>query len=245
MKHPSSFARLKGFRFPREVIAYEVWANHRCEIGFTDVFNHILLSRVEYLLAERGGMDSRAAIRLWVNRLGKQLYNCIRRDRPEPDNKWHLRECLLTINGTKHWVWRAIDANGDVLNILVQSHIYSKADKRFFVKPIAQYGTLSVVVTDKLNSYNKSVRTLAPEADHRAAKGLKSRIESAHRPTRKRDKIMRRFISPRQAQRFLQDHEQVNMHFRSRRYQLSTTSYRHARADAFSLWEEYTVEMIA
>jgi putative transposase len=101
------------------------------------------------------------------------------------------------------------------------------------------------VVTDKLGSYTKPIRNLAPQADHRAHKGLNNRIEGSHRPTRKQEKIMGRFKSPRQAQRFLSAHDQINTIFRPRRYRLSATSYRHARADAFSLWSTYCGEMIA
>ncbi|GAB2187645.1 hypothetical protein LAB1_49550 [Roseibium sp. LAB1] len=98
---------------------------------------------------------------------------------------------------------------------------------------------------DKLRSYIKPIQALAPDADHRAHKGLNNRIENAHRPTRKREKIMGRFKSPRQAQRFLSAHDQINTVFRPRRYIQSAPSYQHARADAFYLWQDYTAEMNA
>jgi putative transposase len=102
-----------------------------------------------------------------------------------------------------------------------------------------------VIITDKLRSYIKPIARQAPGADHRAHKGLNNRIEGSHRPTRRREKIMGRFKSPRQAQRFLAVHDQINTLFRPRRYRLTTNSYRHARADAFSLWTGYTCEMTA
>jgi putative transposase len=98
---------------------------------------------------------------------------------------------------------------------------------------------------DNLRSYIKPIKTLAPNADHRAHKGLNNAIEVSHRPTRKREKIMGRFNSHWQAQRFLSAHDQINLIFRPRRYQLTVTSYRHARNDAFSLWADYTAEMAA
>jgi putative transposase len=101
------------------------------------------------------------------------------------------------------------------------------------------------VITDKLRSSFKPIKTLAPDADHRAHKGLNNAIEGSHRPTRKREKIFGRFKSHRQAQRFLSAHDQINLIFRPRRFQLTANSYRHARADAFSLWAEYTIEMVA
>lgn len=97
----------------------------------------------------------------------------------------------------------------------------------------------------QLRSYIKPIRELAPGADHRAHKGLNNRIEGSHRPTRKREKLMGKFKSPRQAQRFLAAHDQINTIFRPRRYRLSATSYRHARSDARDLWAGYALEMTA
>lgn len=98
---------------------------------------------------------------------------------------------------------------------------------------------------DKLRSYIKPIRALAPEADHRAHKGLNNCIEGSHRLTRKREKVMGRFKSIRQTQKFLAAHDQINTMFRPRRYRLSTLSYRHARSDAFDLWHSYALEMTA
>lgn len=97
--------RLKGFRFPREVIAYAVWAYHRFALSAADV---------EDQLAERGVIVSREAIRLWVNRFGAKVASCIRRDRPGASDKWRIDEVVIAISGVNHWLWRAGDANGDV-----------------------------------------------------------------------------------------------------------------------------------
>lgn len=228
--------RLKGFRFPREIIAYAVWAYHRFALSCADV---------EDLLAERGVIVSREAVRLWVNRFGSFFAHRIKRDRPATADKWHLDEVVLQIGGETHWLWRAVDANGDALDILVQKRRNAKAAKRFFKRLRANYGDPRVVVTDKLRSYIKPIRTQTPNAEHRAHKGLNNRAEGSHRPTRKREKIMGRFKSPRQAQRFLAAHDQINVIFRPRRYRLTAKSYRHARADAFRLWQDYTREMTA
>lgn len=236
MKIPTSLPRLKGFRFPREIIAYAVWAYHRFALSTADV---------EDLLAERGVIVSREAVRLWVNRFGRHFANCIRRDRPRPNDKWHLDEVVIPIRGKKHWLWRAIDANGEVLDILVQTRRSGKAAKRFFKGLITQFGAPRVVITDKLRSYIKPIKTLAPDANHRAHKGLNNAIEGSHRPTRKREKVFGRFKSHRQAQRFLTAHDPINLIFRPRRYRLTATSYRHARADAFSPWADYTADMAA
>lgn len=236
MKIPTDMPRLKGFRFPREIVAYAVWAYHRFALSTADV---------EDLLAERGVGVSRETVRKWVNRFGPHFANCIKRDRPAANDKWHLDEVVIPINGEKFWLWRAIDANGDVLDILVQKQRNAKSAKRFLQRLMGRFGDPRVVITDKLRSYIRPIRNLARNADHRAHKGLNNRIEGSHRPTRKREKLMGRFKSPRQAQRFLTAHDQVNTVFRPRRYRLSAISYRHARSDAFNLWRDYSLEIIA
>ena len=228
--------RLKRFRFPREIISYAVWAYHRFALSTADV---------EDLLAERSVVVSRETIRLWVNRFGPHFANCIRRDRPTPANKWHLDEVVVPINGVKHWLWQAVDADGAVLDILVQPQRNAKAARRFLKRLVAQFDYPRVVITDKLRSYFKPVHDFAPDVDHRAHKGLNNLIEGSHRPTRRREKIMGRFKSPRQAQRFLAAHDQISIIFRARRYRLFTISYCHARADAFGLWDGYAAEMTA
>ena len=234
MSTPSTMPRLKGYRFPREIVAYAVWVYNRFALSTADV---------EDLLAERGVTVSRETVRKWVNRFGCHFAHCIKRDRSPAADKWHLDEVIIPINGHKYWLWRAVDANGDVLDILVQPQRNAKAARRFLKRLIARFGEPRVVVTDKLRSYFKPIRKLAPNADHRAHKGLNNRIEGSHRPTRRREKVMGRFKSPRQVQRFLTAHDQANTIFRPRRYWTSAISYRHARADAFDLWNTYAAEM--
>ena len=179
MNIPTTLPRLKGFRFSREIIAWAVWAYHRFALSTADV---------EDLLAARGVIVSRETVRLWVNRFGRHFADCIRRDRPSPNDKWHMDEVVIMIRGKKHWLWRAIDANGDVLDILVQSRRNAKAARRFFQRLTERFGEPRVVITDKLPSYIKPIKSLAPKADHRAHKGLNNVIEVSHRSTRKREK---------------------------------------------------------
>jgi putative transposase len=201
MKMPSEMPRLKGYRFAREIVVYAVWAYHRFALSTADV---------EDLLAERGVIVSRETVRKWVNRFGCHFATCIKRDRPGASDKWHLDEVVIAIRGKKHWLWRAVDGNGDVLDILVQPRRNAKAARRFLKRLIGRIGAPRVIVSDKLRSYVKPIPELAPGADHRAHKGLNNRIEGSHRPTRKREKLMGRFKSPRQAQRFLAAHDQIN-----------------------------------
>ena len=236
MKTVPTMRRLKGFRFPREIISYVVWAYHRFALSTADV---------EDLLAERGVMVSRETVRNWVNRFGRHFTDCIKRDRPGASDKWHLDEVVIPINGVKLWLWRAVDANGNVLDILVQKQRNAKAASRFLKQLIDRFGAPRVVITDKLRSYIRPIRNLVANADHRAHKSLNNRIEGSHRPTRKREKLMGRFKSPGQAQRFLSAHDQINTIFCPRRYRLTAKSYRHARSDAFDLWNSYAIEMTA
>lgn len=228
--------RLKGFRFPRSVISYAVWAYHRFALSLRDV---------EDLLAERGVIVSYESIRVWCQRFGAQVAASIRRDRPAPTDKWHLDEVVISIRGQKHWLWRADDTNGDVLEILVQSRRNAHAAKRFLRKLVRRWGVPRVIVTDKLRSYSVAVRGLCPSVEHRSHKGLNNRSEASHRHIRRREKIMGRFKSSRQVQRFLSVHDQTATLFRPKRHCLSAVSYRQSRADAFSLWNDYAAEMTA
>ena len=201
------------------------------------------LRDVEDLLAERGIAVSYETIRSWVAKFGRHYARSIRRDRPNPNDKWHLDEVVITIKGRKHWLWRAVDANGDALDILVQSRRNTKAARRFLTKLVKQFGLPRVMITDKLRSYGAAKRKLMPGVEHRQHKGLNNKAEVSHRQTRRRERIFGRFKSPRQAQMFLAVHDQIACLFRPRRHTLSAISYRHARSDAHSLWSEYSAEL--
>ncbi|AXI49090.1 IS6 family transposase (plasmid) [Sulfitobacter sp. SK012] len=205
------------------MIAYAVWAYHRFPMSLRDA---------EYLLAARGVVVSYEIIRAWVAKFGLQYAKAIRPDRPKVAGEWHLDEVVLPINGKKYWLWRAVDSKGDVLDILVQSRRNKRAAIRFFPKLFKAFGEPRVIVTDKLRSYGTALKELAPGIEHRSHKGLNNRSEGSHRPTRRREKIMGRFKSPRQAQRFLSVHDQVKTVFRPRRHTLSAAAYRQTRADA-------------
>ena len=236
MLNLSDLSRIKGFRFPRSVIGFAVWAYHRFALSLRDV---------EDLLASRGIRVSYETVRDWVARFGGQFAARIRRERPGPADKWHLDEVVISIKGKRHWLWRAVDGNGDVLDILVQSRRNTSAAKRFFRKLFRCWGQPRVLITDKLGSYAAAKAEIAPGIEHRQHKGLNNRAEASHRHTRRREKIMGRFTSPGQAQRFLSVHDQIATLFRPKRYRLSARSYRHVRADAFSLWADYAADLAA
>ena len=180
-----------------------------------------------------------------MNRFGCHFANCIKRDRPPAADKWHLDEVVHPYKRPQILALAGSGRERDVLDILVQPQRNAKAARRFLKRLIARFGEPRVVVTDKLRSYFKPIRELAPNADHRAHKGLNNRIEGSNRPTRRREKGVGRFKLPQQARRFLTAHDQASTTFRPRRYRISAISYRLDRADAFDLWYTYAVELAA
>ncbi|WP_299949792.1 IS6 family transposase [uncultured Ruegeria sp.] len=236
MKIPTKMPRLIGFCYRREIIAYTVWAYHRFAMS---------VAEVEDLLAERGVIVSREAIRLWINRFGQHFGDCICRDCSRANDKWHLGEVVITIRGKKHWLWRAIEANGGALDILMQMRRNAKAAKRYLTRPPIQFGVPRFVVTNKMRSYIKPIKTLAPDAHHRTHNGLNNAIEVSHPSTHIREKIFGQFKSCEQTQRFHSAHDQINLIFRPRRRELIASSYRNSRTDAFSLWADWTTELTA
>ncbi len=231
-----SKSRLKGYRFPRSVISYAVWAYYRFAMSLRDV---------EDLLAERGILVSHETIRSWVRKFGPQISALVRQSRTSPSDKWHLDEVVIMIGGKKHWLWRAVDSNGEILDILVQSRRNARAAKRFISKLIVRWGKPRVIITDQLRSYGAALRKLALNVDHRAHKGLNNRIEGSHRPTRKREKIQGRFKSARQAQLFLQAHDETYNLFRLRRHKLTAATYRQTRSAALDHWNDCANRLVA
>lgn len=152
---------------------------------------------------------------------------------------------VITIRGKKHWLWRAADSNGEVLDILVQTRRNARDAKRFISRLIARWGILRVIVTDKLRSYGAALRKLGQGVDHRAHKVLNNSIEGSHRLTRKREKLQGQFKSARQAQRFLAVHDETANLFRPHCHTMTATTYRQKRADAFRQWAGCASELAA
>ena len=147
----------------------------------------------------------------------------------------------MKISGVKHWLWRAVDQSGMVLDILVQSRRDKRAAKRLLRKLLKrQCRPPRVMVTDKLASYGAAKKEIMPGVEHRQHKGINNRAENSHQPTRRRERQMKRFKSARQAQRFLSAHDQVNNLFHLRRHRLLAAQCRAARAQAFRTWAEIT-----
>jgi putative transposase len=175
------------------------------------------------------------------------LANRIRRRAPaRGDKKWHMAEAVITIRGKKHWLWRAVDQQGFVLDVLVQNRRDRTAAQRLMRKLLKKSAKAPrVMITDKLKSYGAARKDMGLRIEHRQHKGLSDRAENSHLPTRRRERIMKRFKSPRQVQKFLSIHDQVANLFHFPRNKLSAIDYRAARAQAFSAWTEIAATQIA
>src|SRR5690242_17462082 len=223
-----------GHRFPAEIISHAVWLYFRFPLS---------LRMGEEMLAARGIIVSHESVRQWALKFGQAFANRIRHRLPRAGDKWHLDEVCLMINGKKHWLWRAVDQDGIVLDVLVQSRRDKKAAKRLLRKLLKrQMRPPRVMVTDKLASYSAAKGEVMPSVEHRRHKGLNNRAENSHQPTRRRERQMKRFKSAGQAQRFLSAQDRINNLFHLRRDHLPAAQYRTARTQAFQTWAERSEE---
>src|SRR5919108_6376310 len=228
----SARSRYAGYRFPPEIIGHAIWLYFRFPLS---------LRIVEEMLAARGMVVSHGTVRQWARKLGQEFANEIRRRLPRAGDKWHLDEVGIKIAGTTHWLWRAVDQHGIVLDVLVQRRRDAKAAKRLLRKLLKRQGRAPrVMITDKLASYAVAKRDLLLSLEHRQHKGLNNRAEYSHQPTRRRERQMKRFKSPGQAQRFLSGHDQINNLFHRRRDHVTAVAYRAARPRPFKVWAEVT-----
>jgi putative transposase len=230
-------ATYPGHRFPAEIIHHAVWLYHVFSLSLRDV---------ELILAERGITVAHESIRRWCLKFGHDFASRLRRRRPRPGDTWHLDEVFLRIGGKLHYLWRAVDQHGVVLDILVQDRRNASAAKRFFKRLLhgLRYKPRRLV-TDGLRSYGVAQREVLPEVKHRTSRYLNNRAENSHRPTRRRERQMQRFKSPEQAQRFLSAHAFIYGHFRPRRHLMSAAQHRRVQAVAFKVWRQETCAQIA
>jgi len=196
---------------------------------------------VEELLCERGVTVTYEAIRKWCRTFGQQYANQLRRRRPRPGDKWHVDEMVLTIKGEHHYLWRAVDQDGNVLDLLVQRRRDKQAAKKFFRKLLKGLTYVPrVIVTDKLKSYGAAKREILPGVEHRQHRYRNNRAENSHQPTRQRERCMQRSKSAGHAQRLLSAYGPIVQHFRSRRHRLPAPVYRQELGKRFQLWHEIT-----
>lgn len=215
-------------RFAPEIIAHAVWLYFRFPLS---------LRMVEDMLAARGIIVSHQTVRLWAEKFGRAFASEIRRrSAGRVGDKWHLDEAVVSIRGKKHWLWRAVDQDGFVLEVLVQSRRNAKATKRLMRKLLKGQGRAPrVMITDKLRSY-AAKREIMPSVEHRSHKSLNNRAENSHEPVRRRERIMKRFKSQRHLQRFVSIHDPIANLFQIPRHDISSSNHRGLRSEAMNLW---------
>ena len=230
MRNPS---RYRGHRFPPEIIGYAVWLYHRLTLSFRDI---------EDLLAERGIIVSYESIRKWCVKFAPDYANQLRKRQGKPGDTWHMDEMtIITVQGERRYLWRAVDPDNHVIDILIQRRKGKQAARCFFRKMLQEQGqSPRWMITDKLRSYGAARREAMPAVVHHPDRYANNRADASHRHTRQHERHMRRFKSPGQAQRFLAVHSQVHNVFRLSRHLLRARHYRLFRSRAFSTWQAVT-----
>jgi putative transposase len=217
-----------GYRFPPEIIQQAIWLYLRFTLSLRDV---------EDLLAERGIAVSYETVRRWVNRFGPIIAADLRRRRPKPDAVWHLDEVYLKIAGRMAYLWRAVDAEGEVLDVLVQSKRNKHAALKLMRKLLKKYGFVpDRLITDDLRSYGAAAHDLGIDSHHQRGRWKNNRAENSHQPTRRRERKMQRFKSQGSAQKFLSTHAAVYNTFNVQRHLTSAQTHRIFRAAAMNTW---------
>ena len=218
----------KRHRFPPDIIAYAVWLYYRFNLSHRDV---------EDLLAQRGITVSREAIRLWCIKFGAIYTRRLKRSHRGYGDTFYIDEVFVKINGKQHYLWRAVDQDGDVVDVYLQAKRDGAAAKRFSKRLLRSHGgEPRKIVTDKLRSYGVAHRELIPKVIHSTAQYDNNRVEQSHENTRVRERGMRRFKSVRQAQRFLNTHAAVQNLFNLGRHLIRAQHYRDLRVSAFADW---------
>ena len=224
----------KRHRFPPDVIRHAVWLYFRFTLSLRDV---------EEMLAERGIETNYDTIRCWTLKFGRLFAQNLRRSRPKPTGRWHLDEMVVKISGKRMWLWRAVDDEGEVLDMLVQKRRNTKAAMRLFRKLLKNNGVRpETIVTDKLASYGAAARKLNLSDRHRPGRmPSNNRAENSHLVIRRRERKQQKFKSQCSAQRFLSTHAAVYNTFNTQPHLITKPTLRLLRGGAFKISEMATV----
>jgi putative transposase len=215
-------------RFPPVIIQHAIWLYSRFTLSYRDV---------EELLAERWFDISYETVRCWVLKFGPVIARRLRRRRPQPSKRWHLDEIVVQIAGKQMYLWRAVDHEGEVLDMLVRRRRDGRAALRLMRKLLKKQGFVpKLLVTDKLRSYACAFRRLRLTCPHEQGLRQNNRAENSHQPVRRRERKMQRFKSARSAQRFLAMHAAVHNTFNLQHHLVSRSTLRIFRAEATSQW---------
>jgi putative transposase len=221
----------KRHRSPASIIQHAVWLYYRFNLSIRDV---------EDLLAERNISVSYEAVRFWINKFGPEFTRRLRRRHPGFGDTYFLDEVFVKIGGKQHYLWRAIDQDGEVVNVYLQTRRDAGVAKRFFQRFLKAGGIPREIVTDKLRSYGVGHRALALEARHNTEQYANNRAELSRQPTRVRERGMRRFKSIEHAQRFLEGHAAVYNPFNLHRHLLRRKYFKLFRLRSFAIWDAVT-----
>jgi len=218
----------KRHRFPSEIISYAVWLYYRFNLSHRDI---------EDLLAQRGITVSYESIRLWCNKFGPKYASRLKRKHRGYGDTFFIDEVFVKIGGKQHYLWRAVDQDGEVVDVYLQAKRDGDTAKRFFRRLLRSHqGKPRKIVTDKLRSYGLAHREVIPESIHVTDQYANNRAEQSHENTRVRERGMRQFKSAGQAQRFVTAHAAVSNLFNLGRHLVSSNHYRDLRVSAFSEW---------
>jgi putative transposase len=216
-------------RFPPAVIQHAIWLYLRFTLSYRDV---------EELLVERGLDLSYETVRRWVLKFGPTIARNLRRRRARPSDRWHLDEMVVRIAGRRMYLWRAVDHEGEVLDMLVQRRRDTRAALRLMRKLLRKQGFVpKLLTTDKLASYGAAFRHLRLTCRHQQGLRSNNRAENSHQAVRRRERKMQRFKSARSAQRFLNVHAAVHNTFNLQRHLISRSTLRAFRAEAAAQWQ--------
>jgi putative transposase len=216
-------------RFPPEIIQHAVWLYFRFPLSYRNV---------EDLLAERAIDLSYETVRRWALKFGTLYARKLRRLRPRPSGRWHLDEAFVSIGGRRMYLWRAVDDEGEVLDVLVQTKRDKRAALKLMRKLLKKHGVAPEVwITDRLSSYGAALRPLGASRRHLTGGRLNNRAENSHLPVRQRERRMQRYKSPKSAQRFLSTHAAIYNTFSIQRHLTSRRTMRAFRNDAMATWQ--------
>jgi putative transposase len=219
----------RGHRFPPSIIQHAVWLYLRFTLSYRDV---------EELLAERGLELSYETIRRWVLKFGPLVARRLQQRRPRPGDRWHLDEMVVRIAGKRMYLWRAVDQEGEILDMLVQRRRDKRAAVRLMRKLLRKQGFVpKEAVTDKLRSYAAAFQALHLTCRHEQGLRMNNRAENSHQVVRRRERKMQRFKSVGSAQRFLSVHAAVHNTFYLQRHLISRSTLRTFRAEAMANWQ--------
>jgi putative transposase len=220
-------------RFPPHIIQHAVWLYARFTLSYRDI---------EDLLAERGLDISYETVRRWFLKFGEPIARNLRSSRPTPNDVWHLDEMVIVIRGKRHFLWRAVDSEGEVLDFLVQPRRNTKAALKLMRKLLKKQGFVPTqIITDKLKSYHKAFRILGITAEHIDDKRSNNRAENSRLPVRRRERKMQRFKSPGSAQKLLNIQSATYNSFYFQRHLINRARLKECRAQAFGVWASASI----